>query len=96
MVCDACLNLLKYGVSGQIYNICSGDIYSVRFVIETLTKLTGHSVDIKIDPLFVRKNEVAILQGAPQKLNKLVDEYSSKIETHALETTLLSMLEAHN
>jgi len=96
MVCDSYLNLLSYGVTGQIYNICSGDTYSLQFVIETLTKLTGHSIDIKVDPLFVRRREVEILQGDPQKLNNLVDEYSSNIKKQSLESTLLSMLNAYN
>jgi GDP-6-deoxy-D-talose 4-dehydrogenase len=92
MVCDSYLKLLSYGVTGQIYNICSGDTYSLQFVIERLTKLTGHGIDIEVDPLLVRPNEVAILQGDPQKLNNLVEQYSSTIENQPLDSTLLSML----
>jgi len=94
MVCDSYLNLLNYGVSGEIYNVCSGDAYSLQFVIDKLSSLTGHSVKIKVDSKFVRPNEVAILRGDPGKLKDLLKQRSGSIKKISLESILATMLHA--
>jgi len=92
MVCNSYLTLLNYGKSGEIYNVCSGQVYSLQFVIDTLIKLTGHSIKIKVDPIFVRSNELTILRGDPGKLDSLVSQYGGKLENFSLESTLSDML----
>lgn len=94
MVCDAYLNLLNYGVSGEIYNVCSGDAYSLQFVIDKLSSLTGHSVKIEVSSNFVRPNEVAILRGDPSKLKGLLKQSSGSVKKISLESILVSMLHA--
>jgi len=68
MVCKAYLALLEHGVPGQIYNVCSGQPFNLKHVINTLEKLSGHSMAIKVNPAFVRVNEVHRLCGSPEKL----------------------------
>ena len=94
MVCDSYLQLLNYGRSGEIYNVCTGSVYSLQRIVDMLTKMTGHSIKVLIDPLFVRQNEVSILHGDNQKLKDLFRHHSLKTENHTLESTLLSMLDA--
>ncbi len=92
MVCESYLALLNYGESGEIYNICSGQAYSLQFVIDTLIKLTGHSIKIKVDPVFVRSNELKVLRGDSRKLDNLVAQYAGRLENHSLGSTLSVML----
>lgn len=94
MVCNSYLRLLDYGTIGEVYNICSGTVYSLQYVINTLTKLTGHLIEVSVDQNFVRTNEVSILKGDPKKLNDLVSDNFDSIQHPSLETTLLSMLNA--
>jgi GDP-6-deoxy-D-talose 4-dehydrogenase len=68
MVCDAYLSLLHHGVSGEVYNVCSGQPYTLQHVIGLLSEMTGHSMDVRINPAFVRANEVHCLCGSPEKL----------------------------
>jgi nucleoside-diphosphate-sugar epimerase len=68
MVCDAYLALLGHGVAGQVYNVCSGQPYTLQHVIETLEQITGHSMTVKVNPAFVRANELHRLCGSPEKL----------------------------
>lgn len=89
MVCDAYLALLDRGQSGEIYNVCSGQPYTLQQVIEMLSKITGHQLDVKVNPAFVRKNEVHRLCGNPHKLLMCLDGlYQPK-----LHDTLLFMLQ---
>jgi hypothetical protein len=68
IVCDAYLELLAKGVPGEAYNVCSGQPYTLQHVIATLEQLTGHRMDVQVNPAFVRANEVHRLCGSPDKL----------------------------
>ena len=92
MVCKDYMGLLQYGETGQTYNICSGRPYTLQRVIETLTRITGHMLDIVVNPSFVRSNEVNRLCGSPTKLDKLLLEHGVIREDWRLEDTLRRML----
>jgi nucleoside-diphosphate-sugar epimerase len=68
MVCEVYLRLLDKGVPGQAYNVCSGQPYSLQHVIATLEQITGHRMDVQVNPAFVRANEVHRLCGSADKL----------------------------
>jgi len=72
MVCDAYLKLLVDGVAGEIYNVCSGKFYSLREVIALTEKISGKAIEVKVNPAFVRANEVHKLAGSTDKLNATV------------------------
>jgi nucleoside-diphosphate-sugar epimerase len=84
MVTDAYLRLLAKGEPGQIYNVCSGKTYTLMDVIGILTRATGHSIEVKVNPAFVRTNEVHRLCGDPQKLVTCI----GKLQEYTLEMSL--------
>ena len=94
MVCSAYLLLLAYGEPGGIYNVCSGQPYELQHVIDSFTQITGHKMEISVNPAFVRGNEVHRLCGSPAKLNALLSRYGAKLEAPTLEETLRRMLPA--
>lgn len=68
MVCNAYLALLEHGQPGQAYNVCSGQTYTLQNVLGMLADITGHTIDVHVNPAFVRANEVHRLCGNPAKL----------------------------
>lgn len=92
MVCDAYLALLAHGMPGEVYNVCSGQPFNLQFVIDTLVKLTGHSIAIKVSPAFVRVNEVHRLCGNPDKLKALLKHKGVTLNSPGLDETLHWML----
>ncbi|MDQ0084913.1 nucleoside-diphosphate-sugar epimerase [Variovorax boronicumulans] len=94
MVCDAYLLLLSHGEPGETYNICSGQPYALRFVIDTFARLTGYSPRIEVNPAFVRANEVHRLCGSATKLQALFAAHSVTLLSPPLEETLQRMLQA--
>ncbi|MGH8435031.1 MAG: GDP-mannose 4,6-dehydratase, partial [Pseudomonas sp.] len=94
MVSDAYLQLLQYGEPGQTYNVCSGQPYTLQYVIDTLTRITGHSIEVEVNPAFVRANEVHRLCGNPAKLQSLLAEHGAALASPSLEDTLRGMLAA--
>ncbi|MDX9874766.1 MAG: GDP-mannose 4,6-dehydratase [Spongiibacteraceae bacterium] len=77
---------------GEIVNICSGRTHSLREVIAMAESLTGHSLEVTVNPAFVRANEVRSLRGDPSRLRSLIGEWSMP----PLEETVAWMLAASN
>jgi nucleoside-diphosphate-sugar epimerase len=77
MVCDAYLALLVHGVPGEVYNVCSGQPYTLQHVMALLSGITGHTMDVQVNPAFVRANEVHRLCGSPEKLQDSLGELTS-------------------
>lgn len=56
----------------QVVNVCSGHAYQLNDVIEMLSVLSGHQLDVRFNPNFARANEVKVLQGDRAKLENLI------------------------
>ena len=89
-VCEAYLRLLQLGQPGQTYNVCSGRPVSLTSVIDALKHITGHDLQVKVNPAFVRANEVHRLCGSPAKLEACI----GPLQHPPLEETLRWMLSA--
>jgi nucleoside-diphosphate-sugar epimerase len=87
-VCDAYLKLILAAVPGDVYNICSGTPVSLSSVIELLQSITHHEIDVRVNPEFVRPNEVHRLCGSPVKLENCI----GSINKFRLDETLEWML----
>lgn len=90
MVCQAYLALLQCGQPGQAYNVCTGQTYTLNNVLEELTDITGHQIEVRVNPAFVRSNEVHRLCGNPAKLNACIQPLMPVTLTDTLRTMLAS------
>ena len=73
VICDYYLKLLlAENADGETINLCSGRLTSLSSILEATAKITGHKIDIKVDPKFVRQSEILQLRGNPEKLHKLI------------------------
>lgn len=68
------LELLKKAKTAESYNLASGIVYGLNEVLELLFELTGHRMEVKVNPKFVRKNEITILSGSIDKLKSLTGD----------------------
>jgi len=80
--------LIEHCPAGESINICTGQAYSLKKVIELCEKITGHKIEIKINPRFVRTNEVRELTGDNTRLINIIGD----IQYRELEETLGWML----
>ena len=94
MICEAYLNLLQYGTPAETYNVGSGNARSLKQVIDTLIQMTGHAIEVKVNPDFVRANEVRRMCADPAKLNALFQAQGIQLNVPPLEYTLQRMLQA--
>ncbi|HEY8047708.1 MAG TPA: GDP-mannose 4,6-dehydratase [Ramlibacter sp.] len=89
-VCEAYLRLLEAGAPESVYNICTGTAYDFNTVLALLRGLTGHDIEVQVDPKLVRPNEVHRLCGDPSRLQQVVGASAH----YRLEDTLRWMLAA--
>lgn len=61
-------------IDGEIFNICSGKPYSLKDILTMAMDISGHSMEVQVNPAFVRQNDVKILVGDPGKLKKLLPD----------------------
>jgi len=57
---------------GERFNLCSGEATTLEGVIRMASEITGHNMEVKINPDFVRENEIKILRGSRKKLDSVV------------------------
>jgi nucleoside-diphosphate-sugar epimerase len=81
--------LLAPAAIGGTFNICSGRPVSLTDILSLVAKLTGHEMEVRVNPAFVRQNEVHTLAGSRNRLSQVIGS-STPIP---LEETLRWMLD---
>lgn len=64
--------LLASSVNGEVVNLCSGQGIALMSVIEKMQEIAGYDIDVRVNPAFVRANELPRLVGSPQKLISII------------------------
>lgn len=89
-VAAAYCDLIASPHRGLVVNVASGVLRSIDEIVQTLGRLTGHAIDIQVNPAFVRANDVPVLGGNPQALQTFAPGW----EPVPFDSTLAWMLEA--
>ena len=87
-ICRVYMALLEKGQPGEVYNVCSGRTHKLSSVIDLLSGITGHEIEVEVNPEFLRENELQKLSGDPSKLHACIGE----IDFPTLQQTLQWML----
>ena len=82
------LRLLAAPVAGQVLNVCSGEGHALQEVLRLAREISGHQPEIRVNPAFVRANEVIKLVGSRQRLDAAIGHFPR----HTLRQTLEWML----
>ena len=94
-VCRSYLHLLAHGEPLGLYNICTGITYTLDDVIARLSRLAGYDIEVRVNPAFVRTNEIQRLCGDPARLHAVWRTAGDAWPTSAsLDATLARMLSA--
>ncbi|WP_175844508.1 NAD-dependent epimerase/dehydratase family protein [Burkholderia contaminans] len=89
-VVDAYRRLLEQAPAGGVFNVCSGRAVSLKAVIAMMEQIAGYTIDVQVNPAFVRANEVRRLQGNGARLQAAI----GTLDDIPLESTLRWMFEA--
>ncbi len=89
-VAEAYARLLTVASPPSVVNLCSGMGHSLRGILELLAQLSGHRIDVRVNPAFVRASEVHRLVGSRDRLRAALGE----LPYQDFAETLAWMLEA--
>lgn len=89
-VVSSYLSLLDSNASSTFVNICSGQAIALREAIKMMNVIAGYEIEVKVNPAFVRTNEIPRLCGNNDYLRKLIN-FSPK---YTFDQTLKSMFNA--
>ena len=73
---------------GGLFNVCSGEARSLAEVIGLVQKLSGHHMNVAVNPAFVRQDEVKTLCGSRARLEAVI----GPLAMPPLEDTIAWML----
>lgn len=77
-VVDAYARLLSEPVAiGQTFNICSGHATSLRDLLDMAQHISGHTLDVAVNPVFVRADDVSSLFGSTARIESVIGPLSS-------------------
>jgi GDP-4-dehydro-6-deoxy-D-mannose reductase len=62
--------IVECGVPGRIYNVCAGQTYSIRDVLDRLVSLSRVTVGVRVDPGRYRPNDNPILLGDRSRIHR--------------------------
>jgi nucleoside-diphosphate-sugar epimerase len=71
-VAQAYVRLLGAEVPEGVTNLCSGVGRSLRWVLQQLRELSGHDLDIRVNPAFERASEVHRLIGSRSRMEAAI------------------------
>lgn len=83
-------NLLESDAQSEIVNLCSGQVTSLQAIISMMEEIAGYKIKVRVNPDFVRANEIKVLGGDNTKLMSL----TGKTPSIKIETTLADMYHA--
>jgi nucleoside-diphosphate-sugar epimerase len=83
-VADAYVRLLYANAAGRTVNLASGTSVSLMEVIGMMQEIAGYEIEVRVNPAFVRGNEVARLTGDNRRLQSLI----GPLDIIPLRTTL--------
>jgi len=75
-VANSYQKLLECQHDGVTVNICSGQGTALGEIIATLNDIAGYTIEVTVNPAFVRANEIHRLIGSNHKLFSLIGEPS--------------------
>ena len=74
---------------GETFNLCSGEATALETCISMASEITGHDIEVRVNPDFVRANEVKSLRGSSEKL----DRSTGRERRYEIRDTLQWMLQ---
>jgi GDP-6-deoxy-D-talose 4-dehydrogenase len=88
-VAQAYVRLVLQDNVPNLVNIATGLVYSVDQVLDMLRAISGHAIEVRVNPAFVRSNDVPVLGGDPARLDAALHHW----QRYNLAETLAWMYE---
>ena len=82
--------IVDSGPIGKTLNLCGGQGYSLRYMIDALAEIAGYEIFVQVNPRFIRENEVKRLVGSAERLVESI----GRVQSRPIRDTLTWMYRA--
>lgn len=77
-VCEVYKRLLECSKNSEVVNIASNRGIKLLAVIDMMNEIAGYKIEVKVNPAFVRKDEIKNLTGSNSKLLSIIADIEQK------------------
>lgn len=70
-IVEAYVLAAEQGITGQIYNICSGESVEISYVLKSLISMSSENIVVNIDESKFRPNDIPDYYGSNSKFKAL-------------------------
>jgi GDP-4-dehydro-6-deoxy-D-mannose reductase len=91
---DAYVRLVQSGISGEIFNICSGRSYSIKHIAELLVANSPRPITLEFDPGLLRPSAIRRIFGSGKKAERAIGFRSTTPIEQALKAAWRAEVEA--
>lgn len=91
MVVEVYRKLLASPLRSSAVNICTGTAVSLKAIIAMMEEIAGYRIDVRVNPAFVRPNDIRHLTGDPRALHAAVGELRLRPLRETLERMYRAM-----
>ena len=81
------MELMQSNINSETVNLCSSKAIKLLDVIEMMNDISGYEIEVRVNPAFVRENEIPVLRGSVEKLSELI----GKVDSDNFNVTLKQM-----
>ena len=72
VVANAYRRIAEHRLSGVTQNMCSGIGFTLSEILAMMAEIAGYEIEVRVNPEFVRDNEVKRLLGSRRRLEELI------------------------
>lgn len=84
-VAKAYVGLALADTAPPVVNISTGAVYSIGEILQILTDISDHQIEVRVNQAFVRANDVAVLGGDANRLRATVPGWQPRDVRETLE-----------
>ena len=95
-VVDIYRRLLASPLRSRVVNICTGIATSLSAIIAMMEGIAGYRIDVRINPTFVRSNDIKTLTGDPRALIEATGPIAPMPMRNTLEKMYRAMIDARS
>jgi GDP-4-dehydro-6-deoxy-D-mannose reductase len=88
-VVNAYTQIMEKGIPGAVYNIASGNPYSIQYLLDVLLKYSTVTIQVRVSPARMLPIDVPVVRGDASRLHQLTGWQPSI----PFETTLQDVLD---
>lgn len=94
-VAETYRRLIDIDAASDIVNVCSGRAYPLQNVIGTLEAITGHEINVRVNPAFVRPNDPKLVRGSTARLEQIIGKRHLREFNSTLRWMVEGWVEGH-